>query len=1533
MLEKHLYDSWKCKIEFYMQNKEHGRMILELVEHDPLIWPTIEENDVIMTKKYEELSATEKIQADCDLKATNIILQGLPSDVYSLVNHQRVAKDLWERVQLLMQDTSLTKQERKCTSGTKANISCIGGNNLGQQRVVKRFNYQGEGHMARQCLKPKRKRDDTWFRDKVLLVEAQGSAVQDINSYAQQDAMILSVFEQLSNQITNCNKVNKDNLITNESLSAELERYRERVKLLEERQNVDLRTRENLIMDDIIREKNAQFADFEKEINYLKQTLFEQSKEKELLTKTFNVFKNESKIRPMLFDGTVIAKETNVISIADSEETLMLKEKNFGKRFVPQQELSDEQAFRLQTSNPNTNQSASSPVKIEAPRELPKVVQIVLWYLDSGCSKHMTRDRSQLTNFVHKFLSTVKFGNYQMAKILGYGDYQIENDTILRVYYVEGLGRNLFSSGQLCDSDLEVAFRKHTCFIYNLEGDDLLSGSRETNLYTLSMRDMMASSPICLLSIALKTKSKLWHRRLSHLNFGAINHLAKNGLVRGLPKLKFEKDHMCYYESVGLSHETSVARSPQQNGVVERRYLTFVEAARTMLIYAKASLFLWAEAVATACYTQNHSIIRNHHGKTPYELLHDRKPDLSYLHVFGALCYPNNDSEDLGKLQAKADICIFIGYAPKKKAYRIYNRGTRKIIETIHVDFDELTAMDFEQLGSGPGLQSVSLVPVAAAPRTIDLADSPVSTLIYQDAPSTIEPKNFKQAMTKPSWIDAMQEEIHEFERLQIWELVSCLDKVMLIKLKWIYKGVNFEESFASVARIEAIRIFIANVANKNMTIFQVDVKMTFLNGELKEEVYVSQPEGFVNQENPSHVYNLKKALYDLKQAPRACDFIDTPMVEKSKLDEDLEGKPVDATLYRDMIGSIMYLTSSRHNLIYAGCLCARYWAKPIEKIMTSKAQQIILDNALVAPKNRRVIGKCNMRINLVKKPKEPTYQVVLDALALTTYYPAFLVNAEVPVIYMHQFWATVTKHKTSYRFKIDKKKEEALSFICELSHSGEIKYIMMLLLIIYTNHGEPLHQSSTNVSVKAMMNQALLDSISYKTYYAIALEAKPPKSKKSQKKSDSAISSKESPSKMKSAKAKKVFASKPKSTKKNASVKADKGKGLNVLSEVALSEVAQLKEATKRSKKDFPISQASGSDDGTDFESGVPDEQHRKTSGTDEGTGENDDDGNDDDSNDGDVDDDDDDNQEDDDMYDDDEEADKKEKIDNEETMDENEDEVTKELYNNVNVNLGNRDADMSDANQGDADQQIFSQDSGFEQVEEDAHVTVTPVLDTQKTAEPVQSSLVLFDFTRKLLNLESPSLGDNEIASLMDTIVYHEEPRSQKSSHYTVPITTTPDVTSIFTTTIPVPYPFFNPLSQQATPTLTPITSEILPKAVLAFVTPVIERNVTESLEAAILARKDRESKSHLRADYKKELYDALVKSYKTDKDLFNTYGEVFTLKRSRDDKDKDQDPSAGSDRGTKSRKLRKEPESSRDSRSKEKKSSSTSKDASHS
>ncbi|GJS66467.1 retrovirus-related pol polyprotein from transposon TNT 1-94 [Tanacetum coccineum] len=427
--------------------------------------------------------------------------------------------------------------------------------------------------------------------------------------------------------------------------------------------------------------------------------------------------------------------------------------------------------------------------------------------------------------------SFVRFGNDHFGAIMGYGDYVIGDSVISRVYYVEGLGHNLFSVGQFCDSDLEVAFRKHSCYVRDTDGVELLKGSRGSNLYTISVEDMMKSSPICLLSKASKHKSWLWHRRLNHLNFGTINDLARKDLVRGLPRLKFEKDHLCsacqlgkskkhthkpktentnlevlntlhmdlcgpmrvqtingkkyilvivddysrftwvkflrskdetptvvikflkqiqvglnkivrfirtdngtefvnktlydYYESVGIFHQKTVPRTPQQNGVVERRNRTLVEAARTMLIFSKAPMFLWAEAVATACYTQNRSLIHTRHDKTPYELVHNKKPDLTFFQVFGALCYPTNDSENLGKLQPRADIGIFIGYAPSRKGYRIYNKRTRQIMETIHVQFDELTEQ-MAPVQSSPGPAPNLLTP---GPISSGLVPNPAPVL------------------------------------------------------------------------------------------------------------------------------------------------------------------------------------------------------------------------------------------------------------------------------------------------------------------------------------------------------------------------------------------------------------------------------------------------------------------------------------------------------------------------------------------------------------------------------------------------------------------------------------------------------------------------------------------------------------------------------------------------------------------------------------------------------------------------------------
>ncbi|GKB99907.1 retrovirus-related pol polyprotein from transposon TNT 1-94 [Tanacetum coccineum] len=341
------------------------------------------------------------------------------------------------------------------------------------------------------------------------------------------------------------------------------------------------------------------------------------------------------------------------------------------------------------------------------------------------------------------------FENDHFTAIIGYGDYVQGNLTICHVYYVEGLGHNLFSVGQFCDGDLEIAFRSNTCYVWNLEGDDLLTGSQESNLYTISISDLAASSPVCLMSKATSTKSWLWHRMVSHLNFGTINQLTSKDLVDGLLKFKYDKDHLCsareqgkskkasfpsklvpctesklelihmdlcgpmqapdviinfnnqvqrslkaqilkiqtdkgtefkneklrsFYAKLGIVHHTSTARTPQQNGVVERRNRTLVEAARTMLIFSKTLEFLWAEAIATPCFTQNRSIVHTRYNKIPYELIRRRKPNVQYFHVFGSLCYPTNDRDDLGKMKPKADIGIFIGYSESTRRFRICNQ-------------------------------------------------------------------------------------------------------------------------------------------------------------------------------------------------------------------------------------------------------------------------------------------------------------------------------------------------------------------------------------------------------------------------------------------------------------------------------------------------------------------------------------------------------------------------------------------------------------------------------------------------------------------------------------------------------------------------------------------------------------------------------------------------------------------------------------------------------------------------------------------
>nr|GEV43359.1 integrase, catalytic region, zinc finger, CCHC-type, peptidase aspartic, catalytic [Tanacetum cinerariifolium] len=1118
ILEKDMYDSWKSRIELYMMNRQHGRMILESIENGPLLWPTIEENEVTRPKKYSKLSAMEGIQANCYVKATNIILQRLPPEVYALVRNHKVAKELWERVQLLMQGTSLTKQERECKlydefdkfaykkgeslrdfylrfslllndmniynmkveqfqvntkflntlppewSKFVTDVKLVRGLHTTNVDQVHAYLGKHEFHTNEVRLMHElfKKGDDlidainhmmsfltaavtsrypptnkqlrnssnprqqaTIYNGRVTVQPIQGrqnslataqangqilheeelefladtgiteaqttqyvitnnvayqadhldaydfdcneinsakialmrnlshygydNLAENSNFPAHQDDLILYVIEQLKTQVVNCTKINQDNKSVNETLTAELERYKDQK---EESRNID----RELALEKQVKElnnivfKRNQSAQTVHMLTKL-QFFYDYTTRQTLSFQNPCYLKKAQQLERKLYDDSVIQK-TNAIVICDSEETLMLEEESRSKMLHKQQDpvmsekkvntkLSQEkdivimklkerikplsgnvkeekikqeleeietinieldhrvtklvtennrlkQAYKKlydsmkssrirskeqyddlikqvnikSAENSDLNVSLQEKVlvitalkdnlrklkgkavvdevvtlhpidlellKIDVTPLAPKlrnnmtVVQIVLWYLDSGCSKYMTGDRSQLTNFVNKFLGIVKFSNDHVSKIMGYGDYKIGNVTISTVYFVEGLGQNLFSVGQFCDSDLEVDFRQHTCFIRNLEGVDLLTRSRGNNLYTLSLRDMMASSPICLLSKASKTKSWLWHKRLSHLNFGAINHLARQSLVQGLPKLKFEKDHLCFACAMGKRLVPKPTSSTQ-----------FVPPSRNE----------W---------------------------------DLLFQPLFDELLAPT-PSVDPPAPEVIAPLAEVI---PPKHAESIGSPSSTTVNQDAptpitHMGNDPLFGMPILEVVSDQSSSTVSSHTIVHPDHQIPqhnskcTKDHPLDNIIdqfarsvstrlqlheqalfcyYDDFLTSVEPKTYKDALTQSYWIEAMQEELNEFKCLEVWELVSRSDKAMVITLKWIYKvkldelggilknkarlvargyckkeEINFEESFVLVARLDAIRIFLRYFAHKNMVVYPMHV-------------------------------------------------------------------------------------------------------------------------------------------------------------------------------------------------------------------------------------------------------------------------------------------------------------------------------------------------------------------------------------------------------------------------------------------------------------------------------------------------------------------------------------------------------------------------------------------------------------------------------------------------------------------------------------------------------------------------------------
>ncbi|GJU81019.1 retrovirus-related pol polyprotein from transposon TNT 1-94 [Tanacetum coccineum] len=443
------------------------------------------------------------------------------------------------------------------------------------------------------------------------------------------------------------------------------------------------------------------------------------------------------------------------------------------------------------------------------------------------CSKHMTGNRSKLMNFVEKFIGSVRFGNDHLGAIMGYGDYVMGDSVISRVYYVEGLGHNLFSVGQFCDSDLEVAFRKHTCFVRDIKGTYILKGSRGTNLYTISIDEMMKSSSICLLSKASKSKSWLWHRRLNHLNFGTINDLARKDLVRGLPRLKFEKDHLCSACQLGKARSSPTGQildnykfwkffipftwicvvRPQQNSLIHTPQITERYSVNKLpcVFYGQKR----KGAVATACYNQ--------------------KP------------------ENLGKFAAtKLTLGFFVGYALAGRASDLQqenssingnnSRHCDEVIRLAPTDkelemlFQPMFDEHLEQSRDAPSIRaSSSKSDIHNLSKHQEIADEP----LIEDTPIILDAEpiqvNYPQIFSEMDQRSSLNNivgyplfDLYLPEKQFALMLCGAVSILNCPKLHGISQeeGIDFEETLAPVARIEAIRIFIANVATKNMIIY-----------------------------------------------------------------------------------------------------------------------------------------------------------------------------------------------------------------------------------------------------------------------------------------------------------------------------------------------------------------------------------------------------------------------------------------------------------------------------------------------------------------------------------------------------------------------------------------------------------------------------------------------------------------------------------------------------------------------------------------
>ncbi|GJT60447.1 putative ribonuclease H-like domain-containing protein [Tanacetum coccineum] len=822
---------------------------------------------------------------------------------------------------------------------------------------------------------------------------------------------------------------------------------------------------------------------------------------------------------------------------------------------------------------------------------------------DSGCSRHMTGNKSYLSDYQDIDDGFVAFaGSPKGGKITSKGKIRTGKLNFEDVYFVKELKFNLFSVSQMCDKKNSILFTETECLVLSPdfklldESQVVLKVPRQNNMYSFDVKNVVPSGGLaCLFAKATIDESNLWHRRLGHINFKTMNKLVRGNLVRGLPSKLFEnyqscvacqkgKQHKASYDysrfswvfflatkdetsrilktfitgienqinhkvkiircdnetefknndmnqlcgMKGIKREFSVAITPQQNGVVERKNRTLIEAARTMLADSLLPTTFWVEAVNTACYVQNRVLVTKPHNKTPYELLLGRPPSISFMRPFGCHVTILNTLDPLGKFNGKADEGFLVGYSINSKAFRVFNIRTRKVEENLHIkflenkhnvagsgpewlfDIDALTkSMNYEpvtagnQTNSDTGIETNVNARQAGQEKASDheylllplmLSNSPLSSkkeggasnneddqyvqdfraeldslLVQQkegyanstNKDSTASPSvstagpsintasedintgslniNIASPIPNDSSMQSLEntgifddayddremgaeadlnnletnmnvspipttrihkdhpkdqiiEDINSATQtrrmtkiseahVMVWTLVDLPKCKRAIGTKWVYRnkkdkigivvrnkarlvaqgytqeeGIDYDKVFALVARIEAIRLFLAYASFMGLIVYQMDVKSAFLYGTIEEEVFrrgtidktlfIKKEKGdillvqvyvddiifgstknslCVEFEQMMHKSQDKYVVDILKKFDfTTIKAASTPIETNKALNKDEEAKDVDVHLYRSIIGSLMYLTTSRPDIMFVVCACAR---------------------------------------------------------------------------------------------------------------------------------------------------------------------------------------------------------------------------------------------------------------------------------------------------------------------------------------------------------------------------------------------------------------------------------------------------------------------------------------------------------------------------------------------------------------------------------------------------------------------------------